>query len=74
MAWNPSPEVADCREIARKWKCDQVIVLAIDNKTGTFKTVSYGESRALCDSAKKINEQIHKEVERGIIEVNTEAS
>ncbi len=70
MAWNPSPKVADLREISRKWGYDQVVVLAVNTKNGTFETVSYGETRALCDAAKKINEHIHKEVQFGIIEID----
>ena len=69
MAWNPT-QVADCREIARKWGYDQIIVLAINSKTGTFETVSYGETRALCDAARSINDQIHNKVADGDIEID----
>ena len=67
MAWNPSPKVADLRELSRKWACDQVIVLAINTKTGTFETVSYGETRKLCDGAKEISEHIYNQVAEGTI-------
>ena len=70
MAWNPSPKVADLRHISKKWGYDQIIVLAVNAKSGTFETVSYGETSSLCDSAKKINEHIHKEVATGIIEID----
>lgn len=70
MAWNPSPKVADLREISKKWGYDQIVVLAVNTTKGTFETVSYGETRALCDSAKKINEHIHKEVATGVIETD----
>lgn len=70
MAWNPSPKVADCREIARKWGADQVVILAINTRQGTFETVSYGETRALCDAAKKINDHIHEAVASGAIEID----
>jgi len=70
MAWNPSPKVADCRDIARKWGYDQVVVLAVNTQTGTFETVSYGETAALCAAAKKINDHIHQEVANGIIEID----
>lgn len=70
MAWNPSPKVADLRELSRRWGYDQIVVLAINKSTGTFETVSYGETSSLCNSAKKINEHIHKEVATGIIEID----
>ncbi len=45
MAWNPSPKVADCREIARKWGGKhQVIVLAIDCAAGTLEMATYGHT------------------------------
>lgn len=50
MAWNPSPRVADCREIARKWGKKQVIILAID--ATNMEMATYGETKALCGSAK----------------------
>lgn len=70
MAWNPSPKVADLREISRKWGYDLVVMLAVNTKTGTFETVSYGGTRALCESAEKINGHIHDEVATGIIEID----
>ena len=58
MAWNPSPDVADCREVGRKWGMQLIIILGINSKDGTFKVASFGETRQLCDAAKKINERI----------------
>ena len=54
MAWNPSPKVADCREIARKWGKQQVIIIAVDYKTGTLEYASYGETMTLCADAKQL--------------------
>lgn len=51
MPWNPSPKVADCREIARKWGCQQVIIIGIDRTTDSIPMASYGETRRLCDQA-----------------------
>lgn len=51
MAWNPDPKVADCREIARKWQKQQVIILAVDIHAGTLEYASYGETRVLCRQA-----------------------
>jgi hypothetical protein len=70
MAWNPSPKIADLRDIARKWNVQQVIVLAVNQKTGTYEVNSFGETRALCDQAKTINEQIFKMVANGVIEID----
>lgn len=54
MAWNPSPKVADCREIARKWNKQQVIIIAIDTHADTIEYASYGETKQLCAEAKNI--------------------
>lgn len=54
MAWNPSPKVADCREIARKWsgvqpsdQIEQVIIIAIKGDASTI-TATYGSTPAMC--------------------------
>jgi len=52
MAWNPSPKVADCRTIARKWGYSEVIIIALDDKAGTIEMATYGETRQLCLDAK----------------------
>lgn len=57
MAWNPHPKVADCRTIARKWGKDQVIILAINTKENTIEYASYGQTKALCDQARRIADQ-----------------
>lgn len=54
MAFNPSPKVADCRNIAQKWKKPQIIILAVDPIAGTLEYASYGESKANCDEAKRL--------------------
>lgn len=69
MAWNPDPKVRDVAELAKKWGSDQIIVLAIDQQHGTFGTVSYGKNLLFCSTAKRINEQIHKMVADGTIEI-----
>lgn len=62
MAWNPAPEVADCRELARKWGKEQIIVLAIDN-TGRVDLVTFGKTKRLCDCAYQFGLCAHKAVE-----------
>lgn len=54
MAWNPSPRVADCREIARKWGMKQVMVIAINRETGAMDAASYGETKALCSDSHRL--------------------
>jgi len=55
MAWHPSPKVADCRMIARKWgRKDQVIILAIDRAANTLEMASYGDTREACADAKRL--------------------
>ncbi len=61
MAWNPSPKVADCREIAKKWKSRQVVIVSVsESRTGLqLEVVTYGETRALCDQAKGIGDAVY---------------
>ena len=71
MAWNSDPKVRDVAELAKKWGNAMIVVLAIDLPTGSFSTTSYGKNEMLCDAAKNINEQIHKMVADGTIEIDT---
>lgn len=50
MAWNPSPEVADCKTIAQRWGKEQIIIIGIDSE-GTMKMATYGETKELCKCA-----------------------
>jgi len=58
MAYNPDSKVADCREIARKWRMTQSIVIGLDQAKGAFAIASYGETTERCANARKINERI----------------
>lgn len=62
MAWNPSPKVADCREIARKWGVQQVIIIALDVPKNTIEYASFGETKALCDRTQKLAEAAYEAV------------
>lgn len=62
-------KIDDCAALARKWGCDQVVVLAIKHEAETVETISYGETRALSDAAEKVANQIHHDVVNGIIEI-----
>jgi len=54
MAWNPSPKVADCREIARKWGFNKVIIIALENEKGQGTVVSYGKTKEMCADASRL--------------------
>ena len=62
MAFNPSPKVADCRDIARKWNKPQIIILAVDPIAGTLEYASYGESKAHCDEAKRLADVAYQSI------------
>ena len=62
MAWNPSPKVADCRDIARKWDHDQVIIIALTPYSSKIEVVTYGENKALCAHAKTFGDAAYKAV------------
>jgi hypothetical protein len=56
MAWNPSPKVAAARNIGKKFGKPQVVVLMIDQDSGTLELASYGETRELCEEARKLGD------------------
>lgn len=58
MAWNPSKEVADCREIARKWGKEQVIIIAIGGR-GETQMATFGKTVKLCAVAGKLGGVAH---------------
>ena len=63
MAWNPSPKVADCREIARKWgNKHQVIVLAIDRDARTLEMATYGATKEQCKAARELGDAAYDAV------------
>ena len=62
MAWNPSPKVADCREIARKWGHQQVIVIALNVADCKIEMATYGETKALCAEAKRLGDNAYQAV------------
>ena len=69
MTWNPSPEVAVARDAAKKLGAKQVVILYFTDTQ--FGTVSYGSTKALCQSACKLGHKIFTlvdEVQRADIE------
>jgi len=66
MAWNPSPKVADCREIARKWGKEQIIILALDGD-GRMEMATFGRTPQLCACAKVLGDVAFDSIERHIL-------
>jgi len=70
MMANPSPRVADCafaldnlcREIAKKWKKDQVIIIALDLEAGTATRATYGKTKPLCSLAQQLGDKAYEAV------------
>lgn len=62
MAWNPSPKVAAARDVARKFRKDQVVMLMLDLEVGTMECITYGETKALCAAAKKLGDAAYDAV------------
>ena len=63
MAWNPSPKVADCRYIARKWSKKQVIIIGIDDR-GQMEMATYGETKTLCAVTQVFGDAAFNAIER----------
>ena len=69
MAWNPSPKIADLRDLARKWNVGQLVVLEVYELSGKFGVLSYGRTPQLCDKAKFAADQVFEMVNDGMIQV-----
>lgn len=67
MAWNPSPEVAALRDYSNRFGSPIVVALAF-NADGSFNLISYGKTKALCGTAKRIADAIRKGIDEGVIE------
>lgn len=70
MAWNPSPEVAVARDFGKKFNYNKVYIIAVNEASGKFEVVSYGETKQECDEAKKCADRIFDEIQRGSIKVS----
>lgn len=62
MAFNPSPNVLDCCDIAKKWNKPQIIILAVDPIAGTLEYASYGKNKAHCDEAKRLADAAYQAI------------
>lgn len=61
MAWNPSPQVAHARDFARKYGANRVIIL-YTLPDGRLGYASYGETKALCASARRLGDVAYEAV------------
>jgi hypothetical protein len=63
MAWNPSPKVADCRDIAKKWGgMDHVIIIGMNTQTRQIALATYGETVEKCKNAKRLGDAAYKAI------------
>ena len=58
MAWNPSPTVAVARDAAKCLKADRCVIV-YTTPDGQLGSVSYGETRALCDQTVGLLDALH---------------
>lgn len=60
VAFNPSPDVAMIREWAQKKGHDIVIMIGLSLNSGTYKIVSYGKNRQLCQESDQMAERLER--------------
>lgn len=65
MAWNPEPNVGAARDFGKKFGYSQVLIIGIDQVSGAFGVVSYGETKTLCADAEKRAKKLQKFIEAG---------
>ena len=56
MAFNLSAEVSVARDFGKKFNRETVIILSVDPSDGRLRYASYGETKKLCDEAKKFGD------------------
>ena len=62
MAFNPSPKVAEARELAKKYGKTKVIIFMIDDEAGTMEYASFGQDRAMCADARKLGDVAYEAI------------
>jgi hypothetical protein len=62
MAWNPSPEVAAARDAAAKLDADQVVIVYIRRRANQIGSVTYGQTKQLCDETKPLGDAAYEAV------------
>jgi len=69
MAWNPSPKVADARDIAKRWGSQQVIIVSLNRVNGTLEFASYGKTKQLCEEAGILGRAAYDAVLKKFVEI-----
>jgi len=60
MAWNPSPEVAIARDVAKKLDDAKAVVVIYITKDGSkCGSISYGKDKETCEAAKHWSRKLH---------------
>lgn len=67
MAWNPSPKVAVARDYGKKFDRDKVIIIAVNEASGQFEVISYGETNHKCGEVRITADNIYEMVRNGEI-------
>lgn len=65
MAFNPSPEVSLARDYAKKFGKRRVVIFFDDGRG--FGYTSYGETKPLCDSARRIGDYMFDQYKIALI-------
>jgi hypothetical protein len=70
MAWNPSPEVAIARDVAKKTGDEGVIIIRFPKVPGdVYSIASYGKDRERCADMGRVLDQIDRLLQSGEIVV-----
>lgn len=60
MAWNPIPEVAVARDYGKKFNCNKVIIIGVNEEEERYEIITYGKTKTECDRLEKVtSEQIN---------------
>ena len=70
MAWNPSPEVAVARDFGKKFNYDKVYIIGVNESSGKFEIISYGETKQKCGEARICADQIYEMIRSGEIRIS----
>jgi len=69
MAWNPSPEVAAARGFGKRFNYNKVYIIGVNELTGKFEIISYGENKQQCSEAKKCADRLFDKILSGEISI-----
>ena len=69
MAFNPSKEVAAARDFAKKFNKRQVVIIYVDDEK--FGYSSYGATKAECNKARKLADELYCSTEEYLQKINS---